>query len=249
MQVDHTKNIVELKDISFSYGNEKVLQDISFNVHLGDYLGIIGPNGGGKTTLLKLLLGLLKPTSGEIRLFGQDIKNFRDWSKIGYVSQTVTQIDANFPMTVEGVVNMGLYAKRGLFSFPSQRDKQRVRQALQEVDMAGFSKRLIGDLSVGQKQRVFLARALAGNPELIILDEPTTAIDSDTQGHFYALLRKLNKELDLTLVLVSHDLDAIEKEATELACISKELVCHVEPKDFRNNKNLVDLYGKGIPHH
>ncbi len=245
--VNHTQNIIELHNISFSYnGTEKVLENISFAVHKGDYLGIIGPNGGGKTTVLKIMLGLLKPTTGTVRLFGKDIREFKDWSKIGYVPQKTTHFDTNFPVTVEEVVAMGRYAKRGLFHFPTKEDTQKVHKALEQVEMLQSKNRLVGDLSGGQQQRVFIARALATEPEVIFLDEPTVGVDVNTQEQFYLLLSKLNKELSLTLVLVSHELDVVARESTEVACINRNLVCYCKPHELLKNGGLEELYGKEL---
>src|SRR5258708_98768 len=142
-QIDHSKSIIELKDVSFSYGEEPVIADVNLQVHKGDYLGIIGPNGGGKSTLLKLMLGLLTPTEGEVCLYGSPINKFRDWSKVGYVSQHVTHIDPHFPMTVEEVVMMGRYPQIGLFRFPMQKDRDIVKDALSQVEMVEFENRLV----------------------------------------------------------------------------------------------------------
>ncbi|MGH7246161.1 MAG: metal ABC transporter ATP-binding protein [Candidatus Levyibacteriota bacterium] len=247
-QIDHTKNIIELRNVSFSYGEEVVVKDVNLEVHKGDYLGIIGPNGAGKSTLLKLMLGLLTPTKGDVLLYGTPIKKFRDWSKIGYVSQKVTHIDPHFPMTVEEVVTMGRYPQIGLFRFPSKNDKDIVTKALSHVEMLAFKDRLVGDLSGGQQQRVFIARALAGQPEVILLDEPTVGVDIKTQKQFYTLLQKLNTELNLTLVLVSHELDVLSHEATEIAYINCELVYHGTPKKFIQSEYFNKLTGKGEMH-
>jgi zinc transport system ATP-binding protein len=243
--VDHTKNIIELKNVSFSYGEDMIVQHVNLQVHKGDYLGIIGPNGGGKSTLLKLMLGLLTPTKGEVFLYGSPLKRFRDWSKIGYVSQQVTHIDPHFPMTVEEVVTMGRFSQLGLFRIPMKRDKEIVKEALSQVEMLSYKDRLVGDLSGGQQQRVFIARALAGQPEVIVLDEPTTGVDIKTQKQFYTLLQKLNTELALTLVLVSHELDIVAHEATEIAYINRELVYHGVPRKFIHSDYFEKLTGKG----
>ncbi len=246
-QPDHTHSIIELNNVSFAYNaNEKVLEDITFSIHKGDYLGIIGPNGGGKTTLLKIMLGLLKPTSGSVKLFGQEISSFKDWSKIGYVPQKVTNFDVNFPSTVYEVVAMGRYAKRGLLRFPNNEDKQAVKKALEQVEMEKFKGRQIGDLSGGQQQRVFIARALAQNPEVIFLDEPTVGIDVKAQEQFYKLLSKLNRELNLTLILVSHEVDIVAKVATEVCCINRELVCYCTPEELAKEGTLSKIYGRDI---
>jgi zinc transport system ATP-binding protein len=222
-KVDHNKNIIEFENISFSYGEEIVLKDINLAIHQGDYLAIVGPNGGGKTTLLKIMLGLLQPTQGKVKLFGHDLKKFKQWSKIGYVPQKVTNFDPNFPATVEEVVMMGRFAKRGLLHMTTPEDHQKVTEALRKVEMLRFAKRLIGDLSGGQQQRVFIARALVSDPEMIVLDEPTTGIDEKAQQEFYALLRRLNQDDELTLVYVSHDQELAERESTEIAHVNQTL--------------------------
>lgn len=232
MPVDHTKNIIELRDISFSYGGQLALEHVSLDIHQGDYLGIIGPNGGGKTTLLKIMLGLLQPDHGTISLFGHDIGSFRDWSKIGYVPQKAVSFDTHFPATVSEIVAMGRYGKRGLFHLLHAHDHEIVRTSLAQVGMEQYKDKIIGDLSGGQQQRVFIARALATQPEVILLDEPTVGVDSETQASFYQLLTKLNRELDLTLVLISHDIHVISQETTEVACVNKTLQYDPDPRAF-----------------
>lgn len=244
--VDHTKNIIEVKDISFSYGKNNVIKDISFEVHQGDYLGMIGPNGAGKTTLLKIMLGLLTAESGSIKLFGKDIRDFKDWQKIGYVPQKATSFDINFPATVKEVVLMGRYAHAGLFHRITYKDSELVKKSLEQVDMWEYRDRLIGDLSGGQQQRVFIARALVSEPEIIFLDEPTSGVDEKTQNEFFNLLRKLNQEFSLTLVLISHDIEKITKEVMHIACIDKTLVCHMSPEEYIEESHSVDVLGKPV---
>lgn len=227
MHVDHSENIIECKSICFSYGEEQILHDVNLAVHRGDYLGIVGPNGGGKTTLLKIMIGLLKPESGEVRLFGEDIRDFKDWHKIGYVPQKATSFDSNFPATVAEVVLMGTYGKRGILRRTNAQDRKDVLAALKKVEMEQYKNRLIGDLSGGQQQRVFIARALVSNPEVIFLDEPTTGVDEASQKDFYTLLRTLNRKFDVTLAFISHDIDALKEEATEIATINKTLTYKV----------------------
>ncbi len=251
-QIDHNRNIIEIDNVSFSYGNTIVLEDINLNIHLGDFLAIVGPNGGGKTTLLKIVLGLLKPTKGTVRLFGTDIKQFKDWTKVGYVPQKVTNFDLNFPATVREVVAMGRFAKRGLFRFLNQIDDRIISRSLEHVDMLEYQNRLIGSLSGGQQQRVFIARALAQEPSVILLDEPTVGIDVKAQEDFYALMKTLNEKLELSLAMVSHDLDVVAHEATEVACINRILACHVDPKEFFRGGFLEKVYGqnaKYLTHH
>lgn len=248
MPIDHTKKIIELKNISFSYAEEEVVKDVDLEVHQGDYLGILGPNGGGKSTLLKLMLGLLKPKKGEILLYGNDINDFRSWSKIGYVAQKAAHVDPNFPITVKEVVGMGRFSDLGLFHFPGKKDAREIRRALEHVDMWEYRDRLIGDLSGGQQQRVFIARALASDPEIIILDEPTVGVDVQTQKQFYMLLQKLNKDMGLTLILVSHELDVVAHEATEIAYINGKLVYYGFPKNFIRSQYFQQLSDKKTSH-
>ncbi len=252
-KIDHTKNIIEVKDICFSYGKEQVLKDISLQIHQGDYLGIIGPNGAGKTTLLKIMLGLLKPNCGQIELFGKEIEDFKDWQKIGYVPQKATNFDTNFPVTVEEAVMMGRYARAGLFHQITKKDQEIVQKSLEQVGMWEYKNRLIGDISGGQQQRVFIARALAGEPEVIFLDEPTTGVDEKTQDEFYSLLKKLNQEFSLTLILISHDIERITKEVMHIACIDQKLVCHTSPEEYMKESHMIRIAGEPvkviIPHH
>lgn len=252
MNADHSKNIIEVKDVSFWYGTREILKDITFDIHKGDYLGIIGPNGAGKTTLLKLMLGLLPLHRGSVRLFGKELAHFRDWSRIGYVPQKATNFDVNFPATVKEVVAMARSAKKGLLHFTNKEDAVIVQKSLEQVGMWDVKDRLIGDLSGGQQQRVFIARALAAEPDIIFLDEPTTGIDNQTQESFYQLLRTLNKDLGLTLVLITHDVDRITKEAMHIACVDHTLISHSSSEDFLRESELIRISGqqdKIITHH
>ena len=251
-QVDHTKNIIEINDVSFSYANEQALRSITFQIHKGDYIGLIGPNGAGKTTLIKLVLGILPLKEGSIKLFGIDINNFHDWQKIGYVAQRANSFDVNFPATVKEVVKMGRYKKGSIFRFLGAEDHKAIRDALEKVDMWQYRDKLIGELSGGQQQRVFIARALVNCPEIIFLDEPTTGVDAKMQDEFYALLQKLNKESGITLVLVSHDIVRVTKEVMHIACVDHTLTCHVSPEEYIEESQSMDILGekvKLIAHH
>lgn len=235
---DHTKNLVELKDVSFSYlPGFPVIKNVSLNIHSGDYLGVIGPNGGGKSTLIKLILGLLTPDSGTINSF---------YTSVGYVAQKATDIDAKFPVTVYDVVSMGLYSKRGLFKYLNKSDRLSISRALEQVKMTEFKNRLIGNLSGGQQQRVFIARALATQSQLIVLDEPTSGVDESSQDEFYDLLKRLNQELGITLVLISHDTDVVTHEATEVVAINKTIVYYGTSEKFKKEEHHDKLYSKDL---
>ncbi len=247
-QVTHSQTIIELQHVCFSYAKEEVVKDVSLEIHKGDYVGIIGPNGGGKSTLIKLMLGILPPSDGTIQLYGTNIKQFKDWYKIGYVPQK-TYVEMNVPITVEEMVAMGRYGKRGLFHFPTTEDKEKTKQALEHVDMLEYKNHQMSDLSGGQQQRIIIARALASEPEIIFLDEPTVGVDVKTQKQFYKLLRKLNRELALTLILVSHELDVVAHESTELAYINRTLEYYGEPTEFLKGAYFHELIGIGGLHH
>lgn len=240
------ENLIEVKNISYRYDREPVLRQVTLAVPRGDYLGLVGPNGAGKTTLLRIMLGLLKPDQGSVRLFGQDIKQFKGWAKIGYVPQRIAAFEANFPATVSEVVLMGRYGRRGLFQAIAREDKQLANAALEEVGMTAFRQRLIPDLSGGELQRVFIARALASEPEIILLDEPTIGIDQRARAEFYALLKRFNRERRLTLVLVSHDVDMVVKEARHIACLDRALVCHSLPGEFLAHSESSKLFKERV---
>jgi zinc transport system ATP-binding protein len=230
--LDHGVNVVEVKDVSFAYGATEVFRDVNLQIHRGDYLGLAGPNGSGKTTLLRIVLGLLPPTSGSVRLFGAALCDFTDWSRVGYVPQKATHFDENFPATAEEVVLMGRFGRRGLFRRMQPMDRAKAREALEHVNLSNLSRRLIGDLSGGQQQRVFIARALASEPDILLLDEPTVGVDAQTKEEFYALLRTLNRDLHLTVVLITHDLESLAQEAMHVACLDRTLFYHESAHAF-----------------
>lgn len=224
--------IVEIDSVSFQYEYTHVLKNISFSVEEGDFLALLGPNGSGKSTLLKLLLGLLKPMTGEIKLFGQNAKSFKQRELIGYVSQKSNSFNSGFPATVFEVVRSGLAKKTGLFK-PLPKDcRGRVLQALKAVGMEQFADRNIGQLSGGQQQRVFIARALIGEPKLLILDEPTVGIDHENVQSFYDMLAKLNQELGMTMILVTHDVDTVSNRISHVACLNQTIHFHGYKNEF-----------------
>ena len=213
--------LVNINNINFQYGTEKVLENVNWEINSGDYWGVIGPNGSGKTTLLKILLGLLKPQNGEVQL-----KINRN--EIGYVPQKATQFDWSFPISVEEVVSLG---------------GKNIDKALMATGVLELKKSKMRELSGGQQQRILIAKSLAGDPKLLILDEPTVGIDTKAQEDFYALLSKLNGD-GLTLVMVSHDIETVVKEVGKLACVNKNVSCHMKPEDFMKDNYLEKLYGK-----
>ncbi len=246
MPVDHSNTIIKIEHLSFAYGDNQVLQDVSLDIHAGDYLGIIGPNGGGKTTLIRLLVGLEQPDKGTISLYGTPLPKFKDWSNFGYVAQKVTNVDTHFPVTVKDIVAMGRYGIGHLGRRLNKDDQKIITESLAHVDLTKYASRMINQLSGGELQRVFIARALAQQPKVIILDEPTVGVDIEIQKQFYTLLKKLNQELGITLVLISHDVDVMTKEVTEIACINRGLVYHGDPQKFVKEEHVHDLYGEGV---
>lgn len=238
------EKLVSLKNINFAYEENLILKNINLEINNGDYLGIIGPNGSGKSTLIKLMLNFLKPLSGKIELFGQDIEQFRDWGKIGYVAQRSTYFNTAFPATVEEVVAANLSSQIGLFKSIKKEHLNRVKQVLEFVGMVDKKKKLIGNLSGGQQQKVFIARALVSRPRIIFLDEPTMGIDLDSQREFYNLLGKLNKELKITIVMVSHDVGVVTEKATRLVCVgNRTLLVHNNNCNIPINEVLKNFYG------
>lgn len=233
---------VVAKNLTFAYGHDQVTNNLSFEVRKGEYVGLIGQNGSGKSTLLKLLLGLLKPAKGTIELLGTPIEKFRNWDKIGYVPQRSGIFDTSFPATVEEIVAMGIVGQRKLFHTLDELDQRAITEALEVVDLLSMRKKLISELSGGQQQRVLIARALAGKPDILFLDEPVVGIDTMVQRKFYDLLQHLNKNLGLTLILVSHDLDIVAHEADYLMLMSQGEVCKCT-KDMitKDKKRFVSL--------
>ncbi|UOQ48180.1 metal ABC transporter ATP-binding protein [Gracilibacillus caseinilyticus] len=238
------KTIVEMSDVSFYYGDRQALSHIDFSIQQGDFIGLIGPNGGGKTTLIKLLLGLVKPTNGKIELFDQPIRKFKEKNKIGYVSQKANSFNRGFPATVEEVVTAGLTSKLGYFKRPTAYDHEKVFQAVDKVGMSSYFKENIGNLSGGQQQRVFIARALVSDPQLLILDEPTVGVDAENADKFFDLLHELNQQ-QISLLLVTHDIGTMTHHASKIACLNKSLHFHGNPNEFNNmsKDQLSDFYG------
>lgn len=237
---------IEISNVNYKYGQNVVLEDISFNVKKGEYLGIIGPNGGGKTTLIKILLGLLQPQSGTVKIHGEKVQEIKDRSFIGYVPQKASQTATEFPATVEEIIASGRTPLIGLFNHPTSHDREKVDWAMEVADVLSLRKKLVGELSGGQRQRVFIARALAGEPEILFLDEPTVAIDATTSEKFYSFIGDINKKLGITILFVSHDIECIAREVSSVLCVNKTLVCHTSPKDLLKKRHIEKLYGQKL---
>ncbi len=243
MSMTFISPIFEVKNLSFTANEQKILEDISLTILPGDYCAIIGPNGGGKTTLIRLLLGLEKPTQGRIELFGQKLSRFKRWYKVGYVPQRASQLDQNFPATVLEVVKMGRIAQQGLFSRATQADNDAINEAMVKMDVLDIQHKLVGELSGGQRQRVMIARALASKPEVLILDEPNTGVDVISQKRFYKLLKELNEEENMTIIFITHDIGVIADDIGRLFTVNQTLLTCNNPKEAISCDDMSALYG------
>lgn len=243
MQIKFKVPIFDVKNLNFSVRGQKILTSISLEIFNGEYVAIIGPNGGGKTTLIRLLLGLEKPTEGSIKLYGKKIKNFNEWYKIGYVPQRASLVDENFPATVEDIVNMGRVSRSSLLKSMSREDKNAVRDAMVKMGVLDLKDKMVGTLSGGQRQRVMIARALASEPEILILDEPNTGVDMVSQKNFYSLLSKLNREENITIVFITHDIGVIADDIGRLFTINQKATICNNPKETLSCEDMSALYG------
>lgn len=237
---------VELKGVYVRLRGTVVLEDISLNVPVGDLAALIGQNGAGKTTLIKVVLGLLRPQRGQAFLFGEPVESFQAWERVGYIPQHAVAVDRRFPASVREVAALGRVANRGLFRFLSPRDHAAIDRALGVVGMTTKARERLGDLSGGELQRVLIARALASEPDLLMLDEPTAGVDPGTQEGFYRFLRQLNEEKDLTILLATHDLGAMMEIARTVACINRRLVCHRPAAEGLTAEELIATYGSPL---
>jgi len=228
-------SIVEIKNLTVQYPDVKALDDVSFTVNQGDFLGIIGPNGAGKSTLFDVMLNLNTKYQGTLKFFGEDIKKSKKYlEEIGYVPQKPI-FEKNFPATVNDVVRMGLR---------KESDENKIDEILQQLWIHELSNRRIGELSGGQLQRVFIAKALVNNPKILILDEPVTGIDQQSIELFYSILRELNSKQKITIIWSSHDLDAVNKLANHVACLNRTLFFHGMSEKFFSDDKLVKQYSE-----
>ena len=242
--------IVNISNLHFSYGNTPALKQVSIQIQRGTTVGLIGPNGGGKTTLVKMLIGLLEPAAGSIVIDGMSpVKAVSRGNVIGYLPQNAARPE-RFPLNVRQTVRLGLAGKTGLFRSYSKSDLEFVDHLLEETEIADLADRPIGQLSGGQLQRVFIARALAPRPQILLLDEPTTGVDRRNQQRFIEFLIALKAELGLTVIMVSHDLRAVSAIADRIACLNLTLHYHDVPQrmpaDLMYRMFACDLQAMGI---
>jgi zinc transport system ATP-binding protein len=240
--------VIQLEDVWVHYDGLPVLEGISLSVGERDFIGIIGPNGGGKTTLLKVFLGLVEPSHGRVTVLGRAPREAR--GAVGYVPQH-TELDHSFPISVWEVAMMGRLGRRGLLRRYTGEDKRAVEDALRQVDMLKHRDRQIGKLSGGERQRVYVARALATRPEILLLDEPTASVDTRVMGSIYEVLEELNQQV--TIILVSHDVGVVSSYVKTIACLDRRLIYH-ESKEITADMLEaayhcpVDLIAHGLPH-
>jgi zinc transport system ATP-binding protein len=213
--------VFELQDVSFGYDSRLAIEDATISVDEGGFISIIGPNGGGKSTLLKLLLGLLRPQRGRVRVFGEDPRRGRD--QIGYMPQ-FHRVDAHFPITVEEVVRLGLLSRHTRLGWPRRGDHESVARALETVGCPQLNQEPFANLSGGQRQLVLIARALVSNPRLLLLDEPTANLDPAVEGSFHDLLKRLAAEI--TICLVSHDVGLVTDQTEQVICVNRSVDLH-----------------------
>jgi zinc transport system ATP-binding protein len=245
---DIRPEVISIDHLWAGYENEPVLEDVSLSVREGDFIGIIGPNGGGKTTLVKVLLGLLAPARGTVRILGKSVKDGR--RHIGYVPQLV-EFDRNFPISVWDVARMGRLGNRGLLRRFTREDDAIVATALRNVGMLQHRDHPIGDLSGGQRQRVYIARALVTAPEILLLDEPTTSVDPTTRTTIYDLLQHLNEQV--TILMITHDMGAVSSYVKSVGCLNRHLFFHGDKHLTPQMMELayqcpIDLIAHGVPH-
>ncbi len=236
--------VVDLRDVSVWIGSHRVLEGVSFQVQRGEYAAIIGPNGAGKTTLLRVILGLIRPQEGEVRVLGRPPWRLsrKERARIGYVPQEIPA-HRNFPIRVLDVVLMGRYGAIGWFRRPGREDRRRALEVLELLDIAALASVRLGDLSGGQRQRVMIARALVNHPEVLLLDEPTASLDPAMTEGLYALLARLRRDMNLTVILVSHDVGIVASFADRVACLSRRLVAHGRPAEVLTHETLECMYG------
>jgi zinc transport system ATP-binding protein len=242
------EEVITVRDLWAGYDHENVLEAVDLTVYERDFIGLVGPNGGGKTTLIKVLLGLLEPTRGTVRIKGEPVERGR--RHIGYVPQTV-EFDRDFPVSVWNVARMGRLGKRRLFRRYTAEDNAVVEEMLRRVEMFDLRDRAIGELSGGQRQRVYIARALVAEPEILLLDEPTASVDPQISTSIYELLRDLNQHV--TLLLISHDMGTVSSYVKTVGCLNRRLFYHGEKELTPETLELayqcpVDLIAHGVPH-
>lgn len=240
--------VLSVEGLSFRYNSTEILRDISFQLGAGDYVGVVGPNGSGKSTLIRLILGLLSPSKGMITLFGCGLSEFKSWSRVGYLPQKINSFNPHFPATVKEIVSLGLLSKKTYPRRITRQDEKAINKALELADILDIRGELIGELSGGQQQRTLIARALVSEPDLLILDEPTTALDPEAREKFFGTLKDLNENKGITIIIITHDMGTIGKYATRLLYLDKKLIFYGGFDDFCVSREMATYFGEYSQH-
>jgi len=240
--------VVSTEQLACCYREGRVLEDVRFEVERGDYVGIVGPNGSGKSTLVKSLLGLVDICHGSASLFGCPLADFKDWQKVGYLPQSLHLVNPVFPATVHETVGLGRLALKSFPKRMSKDDKQKIDETLNELGIYDLKSKLMGELSGGQLQRVLLARAIVNDPELLILDEPTAALDPETRERFYSMIADINRTRGVTVLLVTHDSGAIGQFASKMLYLDKRILFYGSFEEFCHSPEMSSLFGEHSQH-
>jgi len=242
------EHIVSTENLCCKRNEGIVLQNITFTASQGDYVGIVGPNGSGKSTLVQALLGLMPVASGSSRLFGIESNCFNQWGRIGYLPQSLRLFNPSFPATVSEIVSLGLLSLKNLPRRLTRLDHELVDATLENLDIYKIRSKLIGELSGGQQQRVLLARAMVNDPELLILDEPTAALDPETRKHFYHLISEINQLQGVTVLLITHDTGVIGQYASRMLYLDTSMLFYGSFDDFCHSPEMSALFGEHSQH-
>jgi len=239
------ESVISLKNIFVRFNDSVALERVHLDVTKGEIVSIVGPNGGGKTTLLKTILGIIEPHSGTIHVLGHKPQTADLKGDIGYLPQN-NMYTQYFPVTIFDVVAMSFYAKKKLGQKLTNGDREKIHHGLKLVEMADHESVTFGNLSGGQQQRVLIARALASQPKILILDEPSTGLDAVGQDTFYHLLHDIREKTGVTIVMVSHDIGSVSIYADQIACLNRRIHFHGKPQDGIPDKALEKTFGKSI---
>jgi zinc transport system ATP-binding protein len=240
--------IISIRNVCFEYQVHEVLHKVSGDIERGDYVALVGENGSGKTTLIKIILGLLKPKHGTVKIFGEPIKKFHDWSRIGYLPQSLQMANRQFPATVYEIIAEGAISKHSFFKKLSHKNKEQITSVARQMNLLKLLNRPINNLSGGQWQRVLLARALVNKPELLILDEPSNTLDSLSREQFFTYLKKLNQENKTTIILITHDIGTVGNYANKLLYVDKTVQFFGKFSDFCHSGDMQKKFGPSSQH-
>jgi len=238
-------SIVEARDLNVAFDGRQVLSGVNFSIQQGDYIGLVGPNGSGKSTLIKCMLGLIRSFQGGISLFGSAPSAMEHRERVGYLPQRMEFFNPRFPTTVTEVISQGMIADRRA---GKRSAGEEIKKVIELFDLKELRNRLIGELSGGQQQRVFIARALVNAPDFLILDEPTSALDPEVRESFFELLHELNKEKNVTIILVTHDIGSVGQYASKLMYLDKKVIFFGGFDEFCQSENMANFFGSASQH-